>query len=142
MPFTPMHKGYKGHQQFDPESNTWHGKIFGIKDVVTFQGTTAHEAWQAFRDSVDDYLEFCKEGDSGETQNRDQYTKKGFDYRRYVNLISSAVPKPIETEEEYGFALKQVRLLAEQESLSQEEVALQNLIALTVKDYEAKGSAA
>ncbi len=33
-----------------------------MKDVVTFQGQSVDEIVQAFRDSVDDYLEFCAEG--------------------------------------------------------------------------------
>jgi predicted HicB family RNase H-like nuclease len=32
-----------------------------ITDVITFEGTTVDEIRQAFRDSVDDYLEFCQE---------------------------------------------------------------------------------
>ena len=33
--------------------------MVGLRDVITFQGDTVAEAVQAFRDSVDDYLEFC-----------------------------------------------------------------------------------
>jgi predicted HicB family RNase H-like nuclease len=35
--------------------------VMGLRDVVTFQGTTADEVKRAFRDSVDDYLAFCGE---------------------------------------------------------------------------------
>jgi predicted HicB family RNase H-like nuclease len=55
------YKGYTGHVEYDEEAKLFHGEVLGIKDVVTFQGTTVDEIEQAFRDSVDDYLAFCKE---------------------------------------------------------------------------------
>lgn len=54
------YKGYVGHVQYDDEAKIFHGDILGIKDVVTFQGTTVEDIEQAFKDSVDDYLAFCK----------------------------------------------------------------------------------
>ncbi len=55
------YKGYTGHVEYDDEAKIFHGEVLGIKDVVTFQGVTVDEIDQAFRDSVDDYLAFCKE---------------------------------------------------------------------------------
>jgi len=53
------YKGYLGQVEFDDEANIFHGEVIGLKDVITFQGTTAKEIQKAFRDSIDDYLEFC-----------------------------------------------------------------------------------
>ena len=53
------YKGYTGHVEYDDEAKIFHGEVLGIKDVVTFQGTTVDEIEQAFEDSVDDYLAFC-----------------------------------------------------------------------------------
>jgi len=55
------YKGYTGRVEFDGEAEVFHGEVCGLKDVVTFQGHSATELTKAFRDSVDDYLEFCKE---------------------------------------------------------------------------------
>lgn len=55
------HKGYKGRVEFDPEAKIFHGEVVGTRDVITFQGTSVEELEVAFRDSVDDYLEFCAE---------------------------------------------------------------------------------
>ena len=55
------YKGYSGHVEYDDEAKIFHGDVLGIKDVVTFQGTTVDEIEQAFKDSVDDYLAFCEE---------------------------------------------------------------------------------
>src|SRR5580658_7340073 len=55
------YKGYTGHVEYDDEAKIFHGEVLGIKDVVTFQGITVDEIEQAFKDSIDDYLAFCKE---------------------------------------------------------------------------------
>ena len=53
--------GYTGYVEFDDEAGLFHGEVIDTKDVITFQGTTVEEIQIAFRDSVDDYLEFCTE---------------------------------------------------------------------------------
>jgi predicted HicB family RNase H-like nuclease len=55
------YKGYKGQVEFDQEAGLFHGEVVDTRDVITFQGTSVHELEQAFRDSIDDYLEFCAE---------------------------------------------------------------------------------
>lgn len=55
------YKGYTGHVEYDDEAKIFHGEVLGIKDVVTFQGTTVDEIEKAFKDSIDDYLAFCAE---------------------------------------------------------------------------------
>jgi predicted HicB family RNase H-like nuclease len=55
------YKGYVGHVQFDDEAGVFHGEVIDLKDVVTFRGTSVQELQQAFKESVDDYLEFCRE---------------------------------------------------------------------------------
>jgi predicted HicB family RNase H-like nuclease len=54
-------KGYSGLMGVDTEVGVISGRVLGIRDVVTFEGQTVPEAIQAFRDSVDDYLDFCAE---------------------------------------------------------------------------------
>ena len=34
-------------------------KSINLRDVVTFQGETVEDLRKAFRESIDDYLEFC-----------------------------------------------------------------------------------
>ncbi len=53
------YKGYIGKVEFDDEANIFYGEVINLRDVVTFQGETVDELRKAFRDSVDDYLEFC-----------------------------------------------------------------------------------
>ncbi|NKB69572.1 MAG: toxin-antitoxin system HicB family antitoxin [Candidatus Latescibacteria bacterium] len=55
------YKGYTGQVKFDDESGLLHGQVIDLKDVITFQGKSVDEIESAFRDSVDDYLDFCQE---------------------------------------------------------------------------------
>ena len=51
------YKGYIG--TIEPEDGVFFGRVAGLRDVITFEGTTFAEVEQAFRDSIDDYLAFC-----------------------------------------------------------------------------------
>jgi predicted HicB family RNase H-like nuclease len=56
------YKGYTGRlTALDENQGIIQGEIADINDVVTFQGRNPDELVQAFRNSVDDYLEFCEE---------------------------------------------------------------------------------
>ncbi len=55
------YKGYIGTVEFSDSDRVFHGKIVGIRDVVTFEGDSVAGLEQAFRESVDDYLAFCAE---------------------------------------------------------------------------------
>lgn len=55
------YKGYSGSIEFDDEDMVFHGRVLGLRDIVTFEAESAEELVRAFHDSVDDYLAFCKE---------------------------------------------------------------------------------
>lgn len=55
------YKGYTAHIEIDADTDMLCGEVLGLKDVITFKGKTVEEARLAFQDSVDDYLEWCKE---------------------------------------------------------------------------------
>jgi predicted HicB family RNase H-like nuclease len=54
------YKGYTGFVIYDDEAHIFHGELVGIRAVITFQGSTVKEIEQSFKDSVDDYLAWCK----------------------------------------------------------------------------------
>jgi predicted HicB family RNase H-like nuclease len=53
------YKGYTAKVEFDNDAGLFHGHVLHTRDVITFQGTSVDELRTAFRDSVDDYLDFC-----------------------------------------------------------------------------------
>jgi predicted HicB family RNase H-like nuclease len=55
------YKGYIGQVEFDDEASIFHGKVINTHDVITFEGQSVAKLRKAFRDSVDVYLDFCKE---------------------------------------------------------------------------------
>lgn len=55
------YKGYHGNVELDEEAGLFHGEVLDLRDVITFQGTSIEELEISFKDSVDDYLEFCAE---------------------------------------------------------------------------------
>ena len=55
------YKGYNGRVEYDGEAQLFHGEVLGTRDVITFQGMNVEEIEEAFRDSIDDYLEYCQE---------------------------------------------------------------------------------
>ena len=60
------YKGYIG--TVEAEDGVFFGRVTGLRDVITFEGTTFAEVEQAFRESIDDYLAFCAE--RGEPRDR------------------------------------------------------------------------
>jgi predicted HicB family RNase H-like nuclease len=55
------HKGYIGTFAYDEEADTFHGRVVGIRDVITFEGRSIEQLKKALADSVEDYLDFCRE---------------------------------------------------------------------------------
>lgn len=55
------YKGYIGKVSFDADDKVLYGKIIGIDDLILFEGNSVEELVNAFEESVDDYLETCKE---------------------------------------------------------------------------------
>lgn len=53
------YKGYLGSVEFSDEDEVFHGRLEFIRDLVTYEGTTAKSLKRAFREAVDDYLALC-----------------------------------------------------------------------------------
>ena len=75
------YRGYAGQVEYDDDAGLFHGEVIDLKDVVTFQGKSVKEVEEAFRESIDDYLEFCRE--------RGEQPDKPFSGRLMVRLPPS-----------------------------------------------------
>jgi predicted HicB family RNase H-like nuclease len=53
------YKGYTARIEFDGEAGLFHGQVVNTRDVITFQGGSVDELREEFKNSVEDYLEFC-----------------------------------------------------------------------------------
>ena len=54
------YKNYIGQVEYDDEAKIFHGEVINTKDVITFQGKSVNDLEKAFKNSIDDYLEWCK----------------------------------------------------------------------------------
>ena len=55
------YKEFIGSVHFSAEDEVFYGKIEGVNDLVTFEGTTVSKLKSAFKEAVIDYVEICKE---------------------------------------------------------------------------------
>lgn len=56
-----IYKGYIGIYSYDKKDHIFYGKIYGINDLITFQSDTESEIEESFHNSIDNYINFCKE---------------------------------------------------------------------------------
>jgi predicted HicB family RNase H-like nuclease len=60
MRTTLQHRDYDGSVEYSAEDKMLHGRVLGIRDVVSYGGTSVRELERNFRDAVDEYLAFCE----------------------------------------------------------------------------------
>jgi len=60
---TYTYKGYTGAVDVDPKAGILFGRVIDLDAVLTFEAETVRDSIQAFHDTVDDYLDWCKERD-------------------------------------------------------------------------------
>ena len=55
------YKGYAGNIEFSEIDEVFHGKVLGIKALISFEGDSVSTITGDFRAAVDEYLDFCAE---------------------------------------------------------------------------------
>jgi predicted HicB family RNase H-like nuclease len=55
------YKEFIGSVNYSDADECFFGKIEGINDLVTFEGSSVKDLKKAFRQAVDDYLQLCTE---------------------------------------------------------------------------------
>jgi predicted HicB family RNase H-like nuclease len=91
------YQGYIGKVEFDDEASIFHGEVINTRDVITFQGKSVAELKKAFRESVDDYLEFCaKRGEEPDKPFSGQFvTRVSPDLHRRASVAASVTGKSL-----------------------------------------------
>ena len=57
---TIIYKGYIGSVEFSETDRVFHGKVQGIRSLVSYEGSNADELINDFHEAVDDYLDMCQ----------------------------------------------------------------------------------
>jgi predicted HicB family RNase H-like nuclease len=55
------YKDYVGSVEFSEADAVFHGKVAGIKSLISFEGDSVKALTEDFRQAVDEYLDFCAE---------------------------------------------------------------------------------
>lgn len=55
------YKDFIGSVHFSADDEVFYGKIEGINDLITFEGSTVAKLKAAFKEAVQDYIELCNE---------------------------------------------------------------------------------
>lgn len=55
------YKGYHAEISYDADDNILVGTVFGINDFLGFHGSSVAETEEMFHQSIDNYLQHCKE---------------------------------------------------------------------------------
>ncbi len=56
---TIQYKGYQANIVYEADDDLLVGHIMHINDIIGFHGTSLDEMKTAFKEAVDDYLEYC-----------------------------------------------------------------------------------
>jgi predicted HicB family RNase H-like nuclease len=54
------YKHYIGSFSFDEKLHLFHGQVSNISYPITFQGKSLKSTEEAFKDAVDEYIEWCR----------------------------------------------------------------------------------
>src|SRR5438552_2878231 len=57
------YRKYEASVDFDDEQEMFHGTVVNTRDVITFYGRSVAELKREFKNSIDDYLDFCETRD-------------------------------------------------------------------------------
>ncbi len=55
------YKNYTGSVEFSEADAVFHGKVIGIKSLISFEGDSVSSLMSDFHNAVNEYLEFCQE---------------------------------------------------------------------------------
>jgi predicted HicB family RNase H-like nuclease len=56
-----QYKDYYASVHFSAEDEVFYGKILGINDLVSFEGSSVRELKKSFHEAVEDYLATCEQ---------------------------------------------------------------------------------
>jgi len=86
-----QYNGFIGSVHFSEEDECFFGKIEGIDDLVTFEGSEVSGLRKAFREAVEDYLNLCQK--TGKPVHKSY--KGSFNVRITPELHKKAVQKSL-----------------------------------------------
>ena len=86
------YKDYIGSIAFSEEDAVFHGKVVGIKSLISFEGDSVSAITEDFHSAVDEYLDFCDQnGKQPEKPFKGSFNVRiGADLHRMAALAASS----------------------------------------------------
>jgi len=86
------YKDYVGNVEFSEEDGVFHGKVVGLKSLISFEGNSVSAIIKDFHNAIDEYLDFCAEtGKQPEKPFKGSFNVRiGADLHRKAALAASA----------------------------------------------------
>ena len=86
------YKDYIGSVEFSEKDAVFHGKVVGIKSLISFEGDSVISITKDFHSAIDEYLAFCLEsGTKPEKSFKGSFNVRiGVDLHRNAALAASA----------------------------------------------------
>lgn len=100
MPTNVMHyKDYFAELSYDASADSFHGRVLNLSDVIDFYGRTPQELREEFKNSIEEYLEWCAEdGREPEKTWRGKLTlRPDTDLRKRITVAASASGESLNT---------------------------------------------
>jgi len=86
------YKNYTGSVEFSEEDAVFHGKVLGIKSLISFEGDSVDTITKDFHKAIDEYLRFCEaKGKEPEKPFKGSFNVRiGTDLHRKLALTASS----------------------------------------------------
>ena len=86
------YKNYTGSVELSEEDGVFHGKVIGVKALISFEGNNVNAIIKDFHNAIDEYLEFCaKNGKEPEKPFKGSFNVRiGSDLHRKLALAAAA----------------------------------------------------
>jgi predicted HicB family RNase H-like nuclease len=86
------YKDYVGNIEFSEADGVFHGKVVGIKSLISFEGNSVNAITKDFHNAINEYLGFCAEtGKQPEKPFKGSFNVRiGTDLHRKATLTASA----------------------------------------------------
>ena len=56
------YRGYHAEITYDPSADAFHGRVLGMRDVISFYGRAPDDLRDEMKATIEDYTTWCKEG--------------------------------------------------------------------------------
>jgi predicted HicB family RNase H-like nuclease len=56
-----QYKDFLASVHFSSEDEVFYGKVLGINDLISFEGSSVRELKKSFQEAIEDYLETCEQ---------------------------------------------------------------------------------